>query len=561
MAKIRKTPKAISKMRYQDMYDAYLDEGNDDEFWSSINKKVGASAAVAPTVAKASKPAARPAERPATGAGTAPVRQAAKPASGEAPANRAEARRTAAQAADSRATEARKPVSKADTRSAGTTKRPVRNGEESGEVSEAVRRQRAKKQSEAKKIRKGRRIYFVFLGFWAIVLLVCGFLLWRYTDRCLVDYEKSQVENNIERLRQEFAVAAKEGKVDKWFAQEIAALPGEFEDADIIKKEYLKKLSDAKEFTCRKSKNSYGTTNPLYDILADGEEVAVMKLEAYNPRSILKILTICDWRIEEVMPIISASTSSYTFKVPADYKITVNGKELTEEKILSHTTLDKDLKLLADYVTIPTNVTYRVEKLLHKPEVTITDANGNPVEFTADEKGNVDIQYAPAKPAEIPADRRARIEEATKKWSDFMTSDLKGSNHGLAEMRSYIVKGTYLYDKAKEWATGIDITFISLHDVNNNWLEKYEISDYTEYTENCFSVHVNMLKHLKLTKTGEDIKNVTNSVFYFIYTDDTDDGKDNPKWLLLEIISVASEGGNEGSDAGNNGNNTGNGSN
>ena len=287
MAKIRKTPKAISKMRYQDMYDAYLDEGNDDEFWSSINKKVGASAAAAPTVAKASKPAARPAERPATGVGTAPVRQAAKPASGEAPANRAEARRTAAQAADSRATEARKPVSKADTRSAGTTKRPVRNGEESGEVSEAVRRQRAKKQSEAKKIRKGRRIYFVFLGFWAIVLLVCGFLLWRYTDRCLVDYEKSQVENNIERLRQEFAVAAKEGKVDKWFAQEIAALPGEFEDADIIKKEYLKKLADAKEFTCRKSKNSYGTTNPLYDILADGEEVAVMKLEAYNPRSIL----------------------------------------------------------------------------------------------------------------------------------------------------------------------------------------------------------------------------------------------------------------------------------
>ena len=53
---------------------------------------------------------------------------------------------------------------------------------------------------------------------------------------------------------------------------------------------FFEKLKSVTTFTCVKNKNSYSTTNPIYDILGDGKVVARMRMTSYNPKKILAIL-------------------------------------------------------------------------------------------------------------------------------------------------------------------------------------------------------------------------------------------------------------------------------
>ncbi|MBO4627078.1 MAG: hypothetical protein J5645_03815 [Lachnospiraceae bacterium] len=565
MAKDKKTPRTVSGKRYRDMYDAYQDEAaEEDSFWKELAAKTGRDYSDKPVPPKVNHTA----PQRSTSASETPRRTVSteaprKTASAEAPRKAAAAgaagstaKRTASGTTRASAGGDKSTIGlsrRTDTTRSGAPDRSVRKtvikdgpngtggdgGDDDGE-SEAARRRRNRQRAQEKKNRRGRRIFLVGLAVWAVILLVCGFLLWRYTDRCLVDYENSQVENHLARLLQEFETKARSGSIASQV--EIPKLSGEFESEDIVKEEYLKMLAAVGKYTCKKNEKSYSTTNPVYDILGDDKVVARMTLTSYNPRRILAILEVCDWKIDEITPVISETnyveTSDYVYTVPSNYTVSVNGKQLTEQYIVKRSELPKDLTLLVDYVTIPSNVTYQVEGLLLKPVVEIRDANGELVSnYETDSEGNIDIGYAPQTGLEMPEERKELAVNVSKKWMDFTTKDLKGSNYGLAEMRSYIVKDTLLYNKAKEYATGIDITFISDHNAANNRIEGLTVKDYTVYSDNCFSAYVYFVKHIKLTRTGEDVAIPMDSTFYFVYYDDTDDGKDNPQWKLLEMIA------------------------
>jgi len=500
------------------MYRAYRDEATEDEsFWNALAAKTGQSLEGDESPVSRADMGGRAVPEAAKRPERASSRQSDESSEGKPV--RTSARRTAPTAAPRRD-------------ASGKTARAPEGRKGSSAKNGASERKR--------KLRRGRRIYLVFLGFWVVILLVGGAFLWRYTGRCLQDYEKSQVENNVERLLQEFVVKAKDGSISREL-EGIPKLSGEFESEEIVKEEYLKKLAGIGQYTCRKNEKSYSTTKPVYDIIGDGQVVANMKLTSFNPRRILAILEVCDWKIEEVIPILSETnelhTANYTYTVPEGYTVTVNGRPLTEAHVVKRTEPSGDQKLLLEYTEIPANLTYRVKDLLNRPEVIIADAQGNPVEYTADEEGNINIPYTPKTGLEMPQDRYDLAVKTAEKWSEFMCSELGGNKHGLAEIRTYLVKDSLLYKMAEEYATGIDITFISLHDKANNIIENRKVDGYTEYSENCFSVSVSFLKRMKLTKTGRYSDNPLDSTFYFVYIDQTDDGEDNPKWLLLEMIS------------------------
>ena len=41
-----------------------------------------------------------------------------------------------------------------------------------------------------------------------------------------------------------------------------------------------------------------------------------------------------------------------------------------------------------------------------------------------------------------------------------------------------------------------------------------------------------------LTRTGEEVKDVVNSTFYFVKYDDTDNGVDDPHWFLADYREI-----------------------
>lgn len=424
-----------------------------------------------------------------------------------------------------------------------TSKKTAMSAEEMSRKLDA--RDKAKKE-EKRKIKRGRRMFLVFLLFWAIVLVVLGAWLWRYTDRCLVDYENSQPENNVARLLEEFKTRVRNGSIEK--EVQIEAEGSEFESAEtitaFIKNRYLEKLANVQQFTCEKNKNSYSTTNPVYDILGDGEVIAQMRMTSFNPRKILAILEVCDWKIDTITPIVKTDdlvTTGYVYTVPSGYKITVNGKELTQDHIVSTGEVPKDLEYVNKYVTIPTNVTYAVNDILLEPAVVITDEHGEVVDAQKDEKGYINIAYAPKTGIEMPQERYDFALDIAKKWGDFVTNDMPGEKRGLYAMRKYIVTDSDFFYAAESYAKSVDITFISSHTIDKPAYTDLSVTEYTEYTDTCYSCHIEFTKNMHLTKNNNHVTMHINSYFYYVYIDDSDDGVDNPRWALLDMLSATSQ--------------------
>lgn len=527
--------------RYRNLYDAYRDEtdSDDEEFWDALNApEQGASS----SSGRVSDPddeddedidlvdddddddLADPEEIQA-----AKARIAAKAAAGQT---------RSATGANVRKTRSAAEAGRRVTRSADETER---------ETVAPRRRVNRKKREQERKLRRGRRMYIVFLVLWSILLIGGGIWLWRYTGRCLVDYEKSQPENNAERLLEVFVGKVRDGSIESEFKEftdsEDWKLPGVFESATLIKEQYIDKLKSVKEYTCKKNEKSYSTTNPIYDILGDGEVVARMRMVSYNPKKILAILEVCEWKIESVMAVINDdyNTKDYVYTVPSDYTVTVNGVKLTDEYIVKRGEVPKELAYVQDYVKIPTDVTYKVCDIMNQPEVVVTDGDGNTVNAELDANGCISITQEPKKGLDVPEERYNLALKTAQKWMDFVTNDLEGSNKGLWEIRKYLLKDSLFYVKAEEYAKGVDITFVSSHTIENPEYTELEVTDYTEYSDDCFSIHIHFIKNMRLVKGNRRVTSTMDSTFYFIYVDDSDDGEDNPHWTLGDMIAGAKQ--------------------
>ena len=117
-----------------------------------------------------------------------------------------------------------------------------------------------------------------------------------------------------------------------------------------------------------------------------------------------------------------------------------------------------------------------------------------------------------------------------------MTQDLTGPNNGYGQIEPYLIKGSYLQDVAWKWATGQDITFTSNHYLKTPPFQVEEISNYVVYSDTCFSCDIRLEKTLVLTRTGEEVKDVVNSTFYFVKYDGT--GSGNSHWYLADYREI-----------------------
>ena len=90
---------------------------------------------------------------------------------------------------------------------------------------------------------------------------------------------------------------------------------------------------------------------------------------------------------------------------------------------------------------------------------------------------------------------------------------------------------------AYQWATSIDITFVSNHTLKNPAFTNESVTDFVIYGDNAFSCSVNLEKNMRIAN-GKDKVDVMHDKLYFVYYDDTDDGKDNGSWKLIDMKSI-----------------------
>ena len=74
-----------------------------------------------------------------------------------------------------------------------------------------------------------------------------------------------------------------------------------------------------------------------------------------------------------------------------------------------------------------------------------------------------------------------------------MTNDL-----AFSRIRGYLIPGSYQYEVAQKYATGVDITFTSRHTLDDPAFTGNTVTNFVWITEDCFSVDISFVKHMRL---------------------------------------------------------------
>ncbi len=409
------------------------------------------------------------------------------------------------------------------------------NEKDEGEIMYAPHRELTPKE----KSRRGRKIFYIGLGIYALILIILAFIFLRYTDKCLRRYEASQYENAIDDLVKEFTLKVKDGSI-----LNMVTIPEHacvFESEDLYRTTYLKQLQESGTFSYEKDKKSYDTSHPVYNIFSSaGDLVAKIKLKAVNEKTIFAMLRVGDWAIDSVTPVFSVTTNSYCISIPDTYKVTVNGIGVTDEFRVGEPE-PVDVKLAADvlkHVRIPAIVNYEIDGLAEKPVIVIYNGFGEEVEYTPDENGNIRLEaQVGLRPDTMSQDRHDFALETAQMWTDFLARDLGNYNnsYGLATIQKRLIKDSDYYESATQYAHEIDITFISDHHDGKPKYSNVSVTEYTEYSDECYSCRIMFTKNMILNKTGQ-LRTITiDTTNFYVYVDDTDDGVLNPHWCVADM--------------------------
>ena len=121
-------------------------------------------------------------------------------------------------------------------------------------------------------------------------------------------------------------------------------------------------------------------------------------------------------------------------------------------------------------------------------------------------------------------------------YSKFLTQDLDGYAYGFYTLAEYLVEGTELYNNTLAWANGIDITFTSIHVLDNPPFTEENVTNFVMLSDNCFCCDVHFVKQMILDN-GTHQPDPMDNTLYFVKLD----GPAGPAWKLIHMNVATKE--------------------
>lgn len=220
----------------------------------------------------------------------------------------------------------------------------------------------------------------------------------------------------------------------------------------------------------------------------------------------------------------------YTVSVPENYAISAHGVEIPKSFAVGKEHPDIDMLTPYTDAEIPGQSEYVVSSLEDKMTFTITDNSGASYERTLE---NYTYSTVVQAGAELPDELAKSVSpiEVAKCWSLFMIND-----RTLAQVKEYLIEGSYYAKFAKKWTTSIDSTFIADH--RQPYFSDECVKNYTRYGDDCFSVDVSFTKKFDLVKKKKTEVENFNKTIYFVLIDDTKNNIDDPQWKIAVMHDI-----------------------
>lgn len=244
-----------------------------------------------------------------------------------------------------------------------------------------------------------------------------------------------------------------------------------------------------------------------YFVLHGKKVIATFTLTADDPNA-----QIPNWQLGSVEVFFSRNLSYNIITLP-EYTVTVNGKELDESYIVRATSTTAEKYLPKGEQGFRLNE-YKIDGLMAKPEVVVTDKAGNAAEMTFDEVSGTFAQVLPEAPT-IAQDEYDVVLGAAKAYTEFM---IVGGTTGL---RKYFSTSSDIY----KTITG---GMIIRQDYYNYKFNEEVISDYYKYHDGLFSANILLVTEVN-NKYGVKKFEVDCT---FIYQ------KVNGKWVVYDMLNV-----------------------
>lgn len=217
------------------------------------------------------------------------------------------------------------------------------------------------------------KFYAVFV---VLMMVLCSIGIIRVKG-VLQEYEDSQpnivVEQQIEVLRE----AAVNGTLERVVTlQDLNQAPY---DKSITGLEgYKERFQDVAEFTYKTQTGGYSESSQSFSILADEEPIAIVELVSSKEERKLGILTISDWGVKSITPVVTLTNYEYVVEVPIGFTVYVNGYKMVNPEVHEGSNLE----------------IYRLEKLYSEPDIEIYDTYGVKTDFDIVDNTVVPVVYS-----------------------------------------------------------------------------------------------------------------------------------------------------------------------
>ena len=390
--------------------------------------------------------------------------------------------------------------------------------------------------------KKKSKIKYVYLAFTLLLLIGMIVFLW-YCNNSLRLYESAQPEYVMEDVLGTLSVNG----ID---ALDTSGITFHALEADNDYLTFLDQQLRNASLTYKKLRESYSDGALIYGIYNGDTLVAEATLLPGESYQRMYLLTITDWNLSGITATQPPSENfRFTASLPDNYTITVNGISLDE----TYLTSTEDVEILnycKSYVDTPGLISYEVSGLASEPAIVIYDFNGNvawenegakstandaatvsgdneltqdAVTVSGDNSIDIEIGFMNRELTDSEEDQALRemILEGVERYSNFFSKDLPGCRESIDPIRDLFPEDSIYLTLADQYRRE-DMGVFSSH--TNTHFENEEISEFTWYSEDCFSCRVRFDKSMTL---GREIIDTTDNVYFYVKLDGA--------WVIADI--------------------------
>ncbi|MDO5564342.1 MAG: hypothetical protein Q4F88_03850 [Eubacteriales bacterium] len=380
------------------------------------------------------------------------------------------------------------------------------------------------KETKNKIFNKFSIFMFVYIGIFIIFIL----LSLNYVKQSLEMYEKSQVQNFLIKVIENIQNKNYDIDVSK---EKISTYENkDFDIRDVIV-EYMKEKDITYEIYDEKNNEK-----PIYALKADDENFLLIYLDGTNIQTKLGIMTFSNWEVEKLELKTTKGLYYYDIFAPNDANVYINDTKILKESAAEIIDFEDAKLQLNKFTTIPYQIKYEINNLLLKPDIKILDENNKEYKKTIEEhKINTELNIEYIEEYENAIQKispTANPLDIAHKWSLYLTKDLQGYTNGYGTIQRYLAPDSDILTFARNWASGMDITFIGPHKLEDPPFINEKVSNFEIYNEEAFSCEIYFEKPIHINTEWSTKVDIFHERMYFYYF------KDLQSWRLVSMQAI-----------------------